>query len=86
MTINQYLDYDKFTNELSTFKYIAIGGEMLPKELVVKVLDNSNAKIFNIYGPTETTVTCNSICIDDPEHLSIGKALHNYVTDVFFYD
>ncbi|WP_407375056.1 amino acid adenylation domain-containing protein, partial [Methanobrevibacter sp.] len=78
----QYLDYDKFTEELSTFKYLAVGGEILPKELVSKVVANSEAEIFNIYGPTETTVTCNSISIRDPEKISVGKALHNYVTDV----
>ena len=78
----QYLDYDKFTQSLSNFKYLAVGGEILPKELVSKIVANSDAEIFNIYGPTETTVTCNSISIRDPEKISVGKALHNYVTDV----
>ena len=80
--LRQYLENERFKNELSTFKYIAIGGEMLPQDLVANVLANSDAAIYNIYGPTETTVTCNSIKITDSDHISVGKALHNYVTDV----
>ena len=80
--LRQYLENDRFKSELSTFRYIAVGGEMLPQDLVANVLANSDAAIYNIYGPTETTVTCNSIKITDSDHISVGKALHNYVTDV----
>ena len=80
--LRQYLEYDEFTDELSTFDYIAIGGEILPQDVVAKVLANTDTAIFNIYGPTETTVTCNSINITSPEHITVGKALHNYVTDI----
>ena len=80
--IRQYLEYDKFAEELSTFSYIAVGGEILPQDVVSKILDNADTDIFNIYGPTETTVTCNSINITSPDNITVGKALHNYVTDV----
>ena len=80
--IRQYLEYDKFTDALSTFKYIAIGGEILPKDVVSKVLASADTDIFNIYGPTETTVTCNSVNVTSPDNITVGKALHNYVTDV----
>ena len=80
--IRQYLEYDRFAEELSTFSYIAVGGEILPQDVVSKILDNADTDIFNIYGPTETTVTCNSINITSPDNITVGKALHNYVTDV----
>ncbi|WP_407414725.1 amino acid adenylation domain-containing protein, partial [Methanobrevibacter sp.] len=80
--LREYLDNEQFNKEFSSFKYVAVGGEMVPQDLIAYVLENSEADVYNIYGPTEATVISNSCKITDPKELTVGKALYNYVTDV----
>ena len=78
----QYLEYEKFAEELKNFTYLGVGGEMLPKELVYRIQELSDVDIYNIYGPTETTVTCNTTIVEDPENINVGTALYNYITEI----
>jgi amino acid adenylation domain-containing protein len=78
----QYLEFDEFAKLVPNFKYIGVGGEMVPQDLVAELLENPDLEVFNIYGPTETTVTCNTHKIDDAENITVGKALHNCITEV----
>ncbi|MFJ9774320.1 amino acid adenylation domain-containing protein [Kitasatospora sp. NPDC101157] len=41
---------------LAALRYLLIGGERLPGDLVRHVLDLTGARIFNQYGPTETCI------------------------------
>ncbi|WP_407432545.1 amino acid adenylation domain-containing protein [Methanobrevibacter sp.] len=80
--LRQYMEYDEFVKELNDFRYIALGGEMIPHDLVVQLLEFSDLEIFNLYGPTEVSVTCNGIKITDADNITVGKALHNFITEV----
>ena len=80
--LREYMENEEFMKELPTFKYIAVGGEMLPKDFVSKVLASTGEAIYNIYGPTETTVISNANRLTDPDNITVGKSLRNYVTDV----
>ena len=78
----QYLEYDEFAKEVPNFTYIGVGGEMVPQDLISQLLDYPNLEVYNIYGPTETTVTCNTCKITSTDNLTVGKALHNCITEV----
>ena len=55
---------------------------MIPQDLVLQLLEYPDLEVFNLYGPTETSVTCNGNRITDADNITVGKALHNFVTDV----
>ena len=78
----QYLEYDEFAKQVPNFKYIAVGGEMVPQDLISRLLEYPDLEVYNVYGPTETTVTCNTHKITDAENITVGKALHNCITEV----
>lgn len=63
---------------------ILCGGEPLPRDLAVSLLDRSGA-LWNMYGPTETTIwsTIERIERTDRE-ITIGKPIAN--TDVYILD
>ena len=78
----QYLEYEEFAKQVPNFKYIGVGGEMVPQDLISRLLEYPNLEVYNIYGPTETTVTCNTHKLTDAENITVGKALHNCITEV----
>ena len=78
----QYLEYEEFAKQLPNFKYIGVGGEMVPQDLISRLLEYPNLEVYNIYGPTETTVTCNAHKLTTAENITVGKALHNCITEV----
>lgn len=55
---------------------------MVPQDLISRLLEYPNLEVYNIYGPTETTVTCNARKLADAENITVGKALHNCITEV----
>lgn len=55
---------------------ILCGGEALPKDLVNKLVNRSNA-LWNMYGPTETTVWSTVKLIENDENITIGKPVAN---------
>ena len=78
----QYLEYEEFAKQVPNFKYIGVGGEMVPQDLISRLLEYPNLEVYNIYGPTETTVTCNAHKLTTAENITVGKALHNCITEV----
>ncbi|WP_292603288.1 AMP-binding protein, partial [Methanobrevibacter sp. UBA212] len=52
----QYLEYDEFVEQMPNLRYIAIGGEMVPEDLIYRLLEYPELDVYSIYGPTETTV------------------------------
>ena len=78
----QYMEYDEFVKEIPNFRYIGVGGEMVPQDLISQLLEYPDLEIYNIYGPTETTVTCNTHKLTDANNITVGKALHNCITEV----
>ena len=78
----QYLENKNFKKEFTSIKYIGVGGEMVPKELIRSILENYGTEIYNIYGPTETTVTSNTTRITNADNINVGKALYNYITEI----
>jgi amino acid adenylation domain-containing protein/thioester reductase-like protein len=78
----QYLEYDEFAKLVPDFRYIGVGGEMVPQDLISRLLEYPDLEVYNIYGPTETTVTCNARKLTDARNITVGKALHNCITEV----
>ena len=54
-----------------------VGGEGLPKFLVEKFNNITNANIYNMYGPTETAVWSTIKKIRAKDSITIGKPIAN---------
>ena len=80
----QYFELDDLSEEFSKFKVLSIGGEGFPPQLL-DILNNLDAKVYNMYGPTETTVVCNAHLIDDGK-LNIGKPYFNVYESIMDLD
>ena len=52
--LKQYLEYETFTKKLSSIDYIAIGGEMVTKDVLSK-LPCDETKVYIAYGSSETS-------------------------------
>ena len=78
----QYLEYDEFVEQMPNLRYIAIGGEMVPEDLIYRLLEYPELDVYSIYGPTETTVISNGHKMAVGEEVNIGKSLNNYITEV----
>ena len=61
-------------------KYILVGGEAVPSNLIKKLKELTNAKIFNMYGPTETTVWSTIKDLTDTQKITIGTPIANTYT------
>ncbi len=72
-----YLEVDEFCEVIECAKCIVMGGEQFSA-----VKQYTNAKVYNSYGPTEATIASNYKEITDPENITVGPALKNYVTEV----
>ncbi|RAP52487.1 MAG: hypothetical protein BZ137_08640, partial [Methanosphaera sp. rholeuAM130] len=81
----QYLDIEEIRNIMFSFKVYTVAGEPFPKRLYDMLVENSNAKIFNVYGPTETTISCNTVELVDDE-ITVGKELFNVHEEIMDYD
>ncbi|WP_458406165.1 amino acid adenylation domain-containing protein [Methanobrevibacter sp.] len=77
-----YLEIDEFCEAINCAECIVMGGEQFSAKAFNGVKQYTNAKVYNSYGPTEITIASNYKEITDPENITIGKALHNYVTEV----
>ena len=58
-------------------KYILIGGEQFPKQLLNRLQKLTNASIYNMYGPTETAVWSSYKKLDSEKNITIGKPIIN---------
>jgi amino acid adenylation domain-containing protein len=61
-----------------------VSGEGFPKDLLIKLQNISNAKIYNMYGPTETTVWSTGKDLTDEEKIDIGIPVAN--TQIYILD
>ena len=77
-----YLEFDEFCEVIECAKCIVMGGEQFSAQAFNEVKKYCDAAIYNSYGPTEATIASNYKEITDPENITIGKALRNYITDV----
>ena len=77
-----YLEFDEFCDAIACAKCIVMGGEQFSAKAFEGVKKYCDAKVYNSYGPTEITIASNYKEIADPENITIGKALRNYITDV----
>ena len=77
-----YLEFDDFCSTLKDVKCIIMGGEQFSTKAFVELRKYTDAKVYNSYGPTEATIASNYKEITDPDNVTIGKALQNYITDV----
>lgn len=71
---------------LQKLKYIMIGGEAFPLDLLQNLKKLTNAEIFNMYGPTETTVWSTIKDLTNSEKINIGKPIANtsiYIVNSF---
>lgn len=68
---------------LNGIKFILIGGEAFPKELL-PILQKKNCRIFNMYGPTETTIWSTTSELTQADSIDVGRPILNttiYITD-----
>jgi natural product biosynthesis luciferase-like monooxygenase protein/FkbM family methyltransferase len=77
---------DPFTRTaLTRLRYLLLGGEALPSELVAELQTVTGAQVRNLYGPTETTIWSSTYVGEcGPQTMPIGKPLANtmvYVLD-----
>lgn len=75
----QYMEMPEFLAYMKHFKCILQGGEKFSELLLDKLRKiNSQCVILNGYGPTEISIGCNSIDLQQAEHLTVGKPIPNY--------
>jgi len=70
---------------VTNLRYLLLGGEAVPSELVGELQTLTGAQIRNMYGPTETTIwstTYSGAC--SPQTMPIGKPMAN--TSVYVLD
>ena len=68
---------------LTGLKYLLLGGEAVPSELVAELQTVTNAQVRNLYGPTETTIWSSTYVGEcGPQTMPIGKPLANQVVYV----
>ena len=77
-----YLEFEEFCDAIGCAKCIVMGGEQFSAKAFNGVKKYCDAAVYNSYGPTEATIASNYKEITDPEKITIGKALKNYVTEV----
>ncbi|WP_303737905.1 non-ribosomal peptide synthetase [Methanobrevibacter millerae] len=77
-----YLEVDAFCDVIECAKCIVMGGEQFSAKAFNGVKRYTDAVVYNSYGPTEATIASNYKAITDPENITVGKALKNYVTEV----
>lgn len=70
---------------LSALRFVLLGGEALPRELLRELGEVPNRAILNMYGPTETTVWSTTARVDGLSGpVPIGRPLAN--TQVYILD
>ena len=77
-----YLQVPEFKSALRHLKGIGCGGEQFTKNVYYSIKECADIDVYNGYGPLETSLTSNSKRILNPDFITNGKPLFNYVTDV----
>ncbi len=77
-----YLEVKEFCDAVKYLKAMFFGGEKFTANVANEFRKCSDAVMYNCYGPTETTIASNFKEITNPNDITVGKAVKNYVTDV----
>jgi amino acid adenylation domain-containing protein len=73
-----------FSEALAGLKYLLVGGEALPLQVLATARPAVGGKIYNLYGPTETTIWSTVKEVSAGSALDIGKPIAN--TGVYILD
>ncbi len=68
---------NSYLEAISSVKEFILGGEPLQTNLLLRLKEYTNAKIFDLYGPTETTVYSTFKDLTNDNIISIGKPIDN---------
>ena len=79
-----YLADSRVSEVLSLLRYVLVGGEAFPQNLLEQSRQVVRGKICNLYGPTETTIWSTVKDVSAAEDLNIGKPIAN--TTVYILD
>lgn len=82
--MSYFMESDKFVKSMSGLKTILVAGESLPQDLHKRIINATDARLFNGYGPTETTIGATFARMDNKKSVTIGKPIANtqiYVVD-----
>jgi amino acid adenylation domain-containing protein len=71
------LSQEESAARLGTLKYLLVGGEALPVQLLEQARQVVGGKIYNMYGPTETTIWSTVKDVSVGEALNIGRPIAN---------
>ena len=77
-----YLQIPEFKSAIRHFKGIGCGGEQFTRNVYDSIKECADIDVYNGYGPLETSLTSNTKKILNPDFITNGKPLLNYVTDV----
>ena len=80
--LSSYLEVEEFCEVISCLKCVFMGGEQFSSKVFETFRKYCDAIVYNSYGPTETTITSNNKEVVDPNDITVGLPLHNYITDV----
>ncbi|WP_449384901.1 MupA/Atu3671 family FMN-dependent luciferase-like monooxygenase [Chitinophaga flava] len=67
-------DSARFLHDL---KHVIVGGEYFPEKLKKKVMETTDAGVYNMYGPTETTIWSTSCRVLSEKGNTIGRPIAN---------
>lgn len=81
---NFLISDDSNLDYVKDMKVILLGGEPFPLNLLNKLKNITEARIFNMYGPTETTVWSTVKELTDAKNITIGAPIAN--TQVYILD
>ena len=82
--LSSYLQNGAFCRAMRKMESIVCGGEAFPAELLKKLKNCSNARIYNQYGPSETTVGVSIKELSHADKITAGRPMDNcrlYVLD-----
>lgn len=82
--LSSYLQNSAFCRAMRKMESIVCGGEAFPAELLKKLKNCSNARIYNQYGPSETTVGVSIKELSHADKITAGHPMDNcrlYVLD-----
>ena len=75
---------DKNLTFLDYIHTIMVGGEVFPIELLDRLQQKKNLKIYNMYGPTETTIWSCIADLSNGNYIHLGEPICN--TDIYLLD
>ena len=77
---NMCIEYLKNDDaDISSLKYIQIGGSVLDSNLAKKIQEEFNCKLLQLYGMSESLITCSRVLDDDYDRLHTqGKKLSEF--------